>query len=116
LCQGCMPETKGTADRLWRPRRLFYWRTYDAAAFDEWSTYRKTQCRPVARSLRWRPAMVAQDAYDTLDQVLSLGVVNDAGMCLECGGQRRRLQCKCPRTLDDPERVENPNRLPIIAA
>lgn len=84
-------------ERLWKSRRLFYWRTYDAATFDEWTTYKKERIKPVARQLFWRPGAVAERAYDTFDSVLALGAVTEAGTCLECGGHRRREACTCER-------------------
>ncbi|MFT4287433.1 hypothetical protein [Nocardioides sp.] len=107
LCMGFVPEPvkdKG-GDRLWRSRRLFYWRTYDAATFDEWTTFKKEKIKPVARQLMWRPGSMAEAAYDTFDAVLSLGVVTDAGTCMECGGHRRRASCTCePRKTESRQR------------
>jgi len=100
LCQGFMPEavrSEDGSDRLWSSRRLFYWRTFDAAAFDEWSAYRKEKLRPVARQLHWRPGSIAQSAYDTFDAVLSLGAVTEAGLCMECGGKRTHPRCGCAK-------------------
>jgi hypothetical protein len=50
-------------DRQWSSKRLFYWRTYDAAAFDEWTAYRKEKVRPSARQIFWRPGSIAEAAY-----------------------------------------------------
>jgi hypothetical protein len=82
-------------DRLWSSKRLFYWRTYDAAAFDEWTAYRKEKVRPVARQLHWRPGHIASAAYDTFDAVLSLGAVTESGLCMECDGHRQKKPCQC---------------------
>lgn len=98
LCQGFMPETVKAADgtdRQWRSRRLFYWRTFDAATFDEWTAHKREKLKPACRSLFWRPGSVAADAYDTFDQVLSLGAVTDAGTCMDCGGKRLAPKCEC---------------------
>lgn len=97
LCQGFYGEriADDTGDRLWSAKRLFYWRTYDAVAFDEWSQTKKDRVKPSARQLVWRPGLIAQDAYDTFDSVLSLGTVTDAGVCMDCGGHRTRRKCGC---------------------
>jgi hypothetical protein len=105
LCMGFMPEAIKDADggdRQWSSRRLFYWRTYDAATFDEWTTYRKEKIKPAARQLMWRPGSIAQGAYDTFDAVLTLGAVTDAGLCMDCGGNRRRTPCACVRPPKPP--------------
>lgn len=104
LCMGFIPEPVKSDDgeRLWSSKRLFYWRTYDAAAFDEWSTHRKEKVRPSARQLFWRPGSMATDAYDTFDAVLTLGTVTDAGLCMECGGHRQRTRCGCERPAARP--------------
>lgn len=99
LCMGFLPEAIKAADggeRQWSSRRLFYWRTYDAATFDEWTTYRKERVKPVARALFWRPGAMAPKAYDTFDSVLSLGAVTDGGLCMDCGGKRSHRACSCP--------------------
>lgn len=82
-------------DRLWSSKRLFYWRTYDAAAFDEWTAYRKEKVRPSTRQLFWRPGSLAERAYDTFDAVLSLGAVSEHGLCMDCGGSRSKPKCSC---------------------
>lgn len=101
LCQGFLPEVvkaEDGSDRQWRSRRLFYWRTFDAATFDEWTAHKREKLRPAVRSLFWRPGSVAADAYDTFDQVLSLGAVTESGTCIDCGGKRRAAACACAKT------------------
>ncbi len=99
LCMGFVPETVSdeTGERQWRSRKLFYWRTYDAATFDEWTTHRRERIKPAARQLMWRPGSMAERAYDTFDSVLSLGAVTDAGTCMDCGGYRQKMKCPCAR-------------------
>jgi len=84
--------------RQWGQKRLFYWRTFDAFVFDEWSTAKRERIRPVARQLYYRGAgSEAARAYDTLDQVLSVQAVTDAGRCVGCNGTRTVPKCTCPR-------------------
>lgn len=89
-------EHRHDTSRLWAPKRAFYWRTFDAFVFDEWTTAKRQRIKPVARQLFWRPGSEAQAAYDTLDQVLSVAAVTDAGACVDCGGTRTRPKCSCP--------------------
>ena len=97
LCVGLVKQTmtaEDGTDRQWSSRRLFYWRTYDAVAFDEWSTTRKERLRPAARQLYRRDSTDASSTYDTFDAVLSLQEVDEYGRCMDCGGTRTRPKCK----------------------
>lgn len=105
-CRGLVPKTirEETDDglrRVWRPRRLFLWRTYDAKNFDEWSTAKERspskahRIRPICRQVLWGPGSIVQDCYDTYEVALTLGVVSDAGLCVDCGGKRRPKACAC---------------------
>jgi hypothetical protein len=113
-CVGLVPEPAPKSDdgldRIWRSRRLFFWRTFDAKDFDEWSTAKERssskqhRLKPAARQFVWRgalwkggPSLIAGHAYDTFDQVLSLGVVSDAGLCMDCGGKRTAKRCNCDK-------------------
>lgn len=109
-CSGFAPEPAPQVDgqdRLWKSRRGFVWRSYDAKNFDEWSTAKERssskahRLRPTARQVVWRTnflgagPLIAGHAYDTFDAVLSLGAVSDSGLCMDCGGRRRARQCGC---------------------
>lgn len=102
LCMGFMGEhvSDDDGDRMWTAKRLFLWRTYDAATFDEWTTFRKEKIKPVARQLFRRKGSIAERSYDTFDAVLSLGAVTEGGTCMDCGGSRRRPQCSCPPAVE----------------
>lgn len=95
LCQGFMPKETPEGDRQWRQKRLFLFRTYDAAAFDEWTSQRKEKVRPETRQWLWRPGSIAERSYDTYDAVLSLGAVTEGGTCMDCGGKRTAAKCMC---------------------
>jgi len=98
--RGMMPVAKeGT---LWRDRRAFLWRTFDArdipmdeARVDASVRLREDGVKPLVRELFWRPGSVAESAYDTSDSVATLGVANNAGMCMTCGNKRRADPCRC---------------------
>lgn len=98
LCMGFVKQSiqadDGT-DRMWSSRRLFYWRTYDSAAFEEWSTAKRERLPVQARQLYRRDSSDAPRAYDTFDSVLSLSTPDDAGRCMDCNGHRARPKCVC---------------------
>lgn len=112
-CRGLLPETSREVDedgiaRIWRPRRGFSWRTFDAQEFDEWSTAKEkskrsdVRLRPKARQIVWARSMPggvgplnALDFYDTYEHALALGVVSEHGTCMDCGGNRPRKKCAC---------------------
>lgn len=81
--------------RLWRPRRAFCFSAFDAFAFEDFTAGGKERLKVEARGFLWRPGHPAEAAYNTLGQVLALGHVTEAGMCMVCGGQRRRPTCAC---------------------
>lgn len=82
-------------DRLWRNRRLFQWRTYDANAFEDFTVGKRQQLKPLLHDLHWGPSSPAFRGYDTLDTVLSIGTVTESGRCYRCGGSRRAPACSC---------------------
>lgn len=95
--------------RLWGSKRVFFWRTFDAFVFDEWTTAKRERIRPVARQVYVRTAnSEAASHYDTLDQVLSVQAVTDAGRCVDCNGTRTAPKCKCP--------APDPTALTIVPA
>lgn len=83
--------------KLWRPRRLILATAYDAFEFDDFvaSEGQRARLRPRARALVWVPSSGALSAYNSFGQVLQLGHVNEAGMCVACGGTRSRPRCGC---------------------
>jgi hypothetical protein len=107
-CVGFMPraETVMTDDgipRRWKQRRAFLWRTYDAQKFEEWSSTKErspskaNRIRPVARQLLWGPGSPTLDMYDTYEVALTLGVVSEKGLCMDCGGRRPAKACVCAK-------------------
>lgn len=120
-CVGLMPREDAVVsedglERRWKQRRLFVWRTYDAKMFDEWSatrersTQKQHRLRPVARQAFWGPGHLVQSMYDTYEHALTLGVVSDAGMCMDCGGKRSPRRCSCP------DHGAGADLLPLLAA
>jgi hypothetical protein len=133
LCMGFIKESvqhEDGSERLWKSRKVFYWRTYDARTFDEWSATRKDKIRPEARQVYRRDRTDAVRAYDTFDAVLSLGEITEFGTCLDCGGNRAKPRCSCakahggsgrelrviPETDDTPAvAVELPTAEPLVS-
>jgi hypothetical protein len=96
-CRGYLPEPQRDPDnvRLWGSNRMFLWRTYDAFAFDEFTTSKREDLPRAIRQVFWRPSHDTQRWYDTYDQVSTIEDVTEAGTCLTCGGHRRRPSCSC---------------------
>lgn len=81
--------------RLWSMKRLFWWRTYDAMEWEQFSLQQVEQVKPLATSWYWRPGRDAERAYDTLGQVEVMDHLSEAGLCAHCGGKRRHKACSC---------------------
>jgi len=80
---------------LWRDRRGFVWRTYDARDLDEFDSHKRDNLKSLVRQVFWRPGSFVEVAYDTRDQVLTLGALSEAGICMSCGGKRLHPKCSC---------------------
>lgn len=98
-CVGYFPKVIQLGDeeseRMWRSRRLFKWRTYDATQFEDWTAGKRDQARALVSDLHWGPGSGVWQTYDTFDSVLTIGTVTEAGTCYRCGGTRRRPACSC---------------------
>jgi hypothetical protein len=96
-CTGHFPKAVQDegGNRQWRNRRLFRWKTYDANAFEDFTTGKREELETIVGDWHWGPKSPAFRAYDTFDAVLTVGTVNEAGSCYRCGGTRRRPACRC---------------------
>lgn len=106
-CRSFAP--KASEGKLWRPRRIVLATAYDAWAFEDFvaSEGQRGKLRPMARALVWIPKSRAINHYNSFGQVLQLGHVTDAGMCITCGGTRSRPKCACTHDHDgDPSLIE----------
>jgi hypothetical protein len=93
-CRSFLAE--GGGERLWRPRRLFRWRTFDAAEFGEFTDGVRERVKAKAQQWIWRRRLrEAMGAYDTLADVLMVGTVTETGRCAVCGGRRSVPRCTC---------------------
>lgn len=95
--KGYAPKERKTADgtRTWRDRRLFFWRSYDATFFDDFTNGKREKLKATSMQLFWRPGSTAERAYDTLDGVSALGWAMESGLCIACGGKRSIPRCSC---------------------
>lgn len=99
-CRSSLPITASDPDgyqRMWRPRRLAKWVTYDAMSLpvDDHTDHAYENAEILVKGRHWIPKSPAIRAYDTLDQVLRVGTVTEAGRCVSCGGTRRAPECSC---------------------
>lgn len=92
ICTGHM--SRAAAGRTWRTNRLFRARTLDARELDEALTQTARSVKAMNNSWTKLGALPGRDAYDTLDQVMALPVV-EGGRCAACGGRRRVPACSC---------------------
>lgn len=120
FCQGSWGKLDGTSDRQWRNRRLFSWRTYDAAAFEDFTVGKHSRMKAMTVDHYWGPGSPAFAAYDTFDAVMAIGTVSDSGRCATCGGRRTAPACSCPdyvvrkrssRTAEGPPKGDTAVRL-----
>jgi hypothetical protein len=92
----------------WVTNRYFRYLTYDARSFDEYTIHAVTKLKPQQRAHYWRPWHDAHRLYDTMEQVPLLDNLDTTGPCPNCGGARRRPQCKCPFELAPRENAGTP--------
>lgn len=82
-------------DSMWPSYRFFHWKTYDAVAFEDFTLKMVEDVRPL--SSRWyrRNAHAHQWLYDTMEPVYLMDHLDEYGVCVNCGGNRRRPSCSC---------------------
>lgn len=101
MCESFLPVTVYGPDGealMWKNRRLSKIRTYDAANLKGDIGDKYTEKLAESRlqvAWHWIPGSPAGHAYSTLDAVLTVGSVSDAGRCAFCGGTRRAAECSC---------------------
>ena len=101
---------KLTRNETWNSNRLFRWTTYNADAFDEYTIHAVKKLKPVERTWYWRPWHRHDEMYDTAEEVNLMNNLTETGVCLTCGGYRRRPPCICgaPRHPRRAPRAEGP--------
>lgn len=94
VCQGSYP-VRGEGTGLWKANRCFSLRTFSMEDFDEWTSGRMDKLKPLVSDWVWGPTSIAFRLYNTKQKVTRLGHSTDSGVCVECGGARRRPECSC---------------------
>jgi hypothetical protein len=97
VCRSSMPARRNEDNKLWRPRRMAHWKTYDAQSLpvDDHTKTAYANADLIVKARHWIPSSVAIHCYDTLAPVAVVGSVTDAGRCAYCGGTRRAAECSC---------------------
>lgn len=99
-CRGHFPDNSDK-DVAWAPNRLFNWRTFSTADYDDGAPSRndrdakrkQVKARPAAWV--WGPGSRMFASYDTLGVVSVLAKSLPAGICSVCGGKRSVPSCSC---------------------
>lgn len=94
VCTGYLRAPVSEQGDMWRPRRVFRWRTYDPTDLADDGDVRKDARKLFACWFKG-PGSDAFRAYDSLDDVTLVGTVTDSGRCVVCGGRRRVPECHC---------------------
>lgn len=92
VCSGHFPRRD--PGRLWPSNRVFRAKLMDARTMDDLTESKITGGGSLDVSWMRLHGCIATRAYDTLDQVLSLPVI-EGGRCAVCGGRRRVPACTC---------------------
>lgn len=104
-CRGYFPGSAGAASesgvRLWAPNRVFKFRTFDTAEFEEWTAGKRDSLKPLAAQWFKGPGSRAFSAYDTLDSV-SMVAGGDPDVCQHCGKKLRAEYCKGHGSAGEP--------------
>lgn len=101
-CRGYATDRRPQIDpktgekRLWQPKRLFSFRTYDTLDFEDWTAGKRDRLEPSVDEWFVGPNSLAFASYDTLDAVESVAGMTKGGTCIVCGGTVKRLStCRC---------------------
>ena len=91
-CTGHMSQR--VAGSGWRANRLTKIRVLDVRDFDELTEGKRNDARALSVGWGWIPRLEAARAYDSLEQVMSLPLV-EGGRCPVCAGARPVKKCTC---------------------
>lgn len=98
-CRGFYPSRVAAAAdtesgvRLWAPKRVFKFRTFDTVEFEEWTAGKRDKMKALASEWFKGPDSRAFASYDTLDAV-SMVSGGDPDNCEYCGKKKRAEYCK----------------------
>lgn len=97
--------------RQWAPKRVFRFRTYDVADFEEWTAGKREKLDPIASVWYKGIGSRAFASYDTLESVSMVAHASEAGVCEICEKTVRREYCKGHTPA---ERSAEPDALPEV--
>jgi hypothetical protein len=92
--------------RLWAPKRVFQWRTFDTIEFEEWTAGKREKVNPLVAHWFCGPGSAAFRAYDTLDSVSMVKQSDADDRCVYCDKKKRAEYCK-GHTPDDIRELEH---------
>lgn len=81
--------------KMWAPKRIFRFATYDMIEFDQWTAGKKDSVKPIVKE--WYKGIGSREfqAYDTLGAVSMVSHASESGVCDTCGGTVTRKRCTC---------------------
>jgi hypothetical protein len=90
-----LDENGDVVGSLWRPKRLFSWRTYDTLDFEEWTAGKKEKLSATAKEWFYGVGSEVFDTYNTLGAVSRVASATANGLCATCNGRIPTKTCKC---------------------
>jgi len=79
----------------WPPRVAFRFSTYAAVDFEEFSINAAQKIKATKREWYLRRRHQAYRSYSTLEELTLFGHLDESGICVHCGGTRKRKSCSC---------------------
>ena len=79
---------------LWAPKRVFSFRMFDTAEFEEWTAGKREKAEPVKSEWFFGPGSDAFAAYDTLDGITVPAGMTPEDTCTLCEGKITRHICR----------------------
>lgn len=88
------PDNPGSELRVWSPKRVFQFRTFDTVDFEEWTSGKRDKLTPLGTEWFKGVGSRAFSSYDTLDAVSMVTHGEDEKKCSGCGKSKRQEYCK----------------------
>lgn len=90
-----LDENGDVVGSLWRPKRLFSWRTYDTIDFEEWSAGKREKVPVTAKEWFYGVGSEVFATYNTLGAVSRVASATANGVCANCSGRITPKRCSC---------------------
>lgn len=96
-CRGYFADKsdRGEGATLWRPKRVFNFRIFDAVEFEDWTAGKRENTRSLFSLWFKGPGSEAFTAYDTLGAVSMVASITPEDTCTVCEGRVTRHTCRC---------------------